>query len=468
MKSSREQFSVASAIAPDGPAETSGISETPIDAAAVAPVHALHVVAAGEYGGAEAQMLDLLQGLRADGVSVAVAVLFDAEFAQRAREAGIAVHVLQGGGLLRDYRALLDVARRVRPRILHTHGVRASVAGRLVGARLRTPVVTTVHSDLYFDYAAPLKRSVFMALERATRGLSARVIAVSRPLADILRGRGYPAHKLVVVENGLDIEAFDARLRAGKDAQSAAATRDAHAARAAADDAVVGADTVDADENRVVADDSAPQAGGVDLRRSLGLSEETLVVLCVARLHPVKLHGVLIRAIGEVAREMDGAHLALVGDGGERRALQALAMEAAPGHVHFLGARSDVPALLLQADVFALASRMEGLPISMLEAMAAQLPVVASRTGGLVDLVVDAGAGSAGDAAVREDATGFLCDPGSVEGLRAALDVLLHDAALRRKLGMAGRERLLARFTKDAMVRRTVDVYKSVSVTHMA
>ncbi len=465
MKSSRDQFLDASAIAPDGPAETSGISETPID---TAPVYALHVVAAGEYGGAEAQMLDLLQGLRAAGVSVAVAVLFDAEFAQRAREAGIGVHVLQGGGLLRDYRALFYVARRVRPEILHTHGVRASVTGRLVGARLRMPVVTTVHSDLYFDYAAPLKRRVFMALERATSGLSARVIAVSRPLAAILRGRGYPAHKLVVVENGLDIEAFDARLRAGMDVQSAAATRDAHVARAATDVAVVSADTVDANENRVVADDSAPQAGGADLRSALGLSEDALVVLCVARLHPVKLHGVLIQAIGEVVREMDGAHLVLVGDGGERQALQALAMEIAPGHVYFLGARSDVPALLLQADVFALASRMEGLPISVLEAMAAQLPVVASRTGGLVDLVVDAGAGPAEDAAVQEGATGFLCEPGSVEGLRAALGVLLRDADLRRKLGMAGRERLLARFAKDAMVRRTVDVYKSVSETHMA
>ena len=206
----------------------------------------------------------------------------------------------------------------------------------------------------------------------------------------------------------------------------------------------------------------------MDLRRSLGLSEDAQIVLCVARLHPVKLHGVLIRAIGELAGEMEGAHLALVGDGGERQPLQALAAEAAPGHVHFLGARTDVPALLLQADIFALASRMEGLPISVLEAMAAQLPVVASRTGGLVDLVVDAGAGSAGETAVRETATGILCEPGSVEGLRTALGVLLHDPDLRRKLGKAGRERLLARFTKDAMVRRTVDVYKSVSVTHMA
>ncbi len=387
-----------------------------------APFRVLHIVAAGEYGGAEAQVLDLLKGLGANGVPAAVAVLFDAEFAARARDAGVEVHVLPGGAPWRDFGALLRLVRQWRPDLLHTHGVRASVAGRLVGVRTGLRVVTTVHSDLYYDYAAPAKRALFMALELATQELSARVIAVSRPLAGVLRKRGYAERKLRVVENGIDVRAFEEKL--------SYATHD---------------------------------GSGANIRRELALPDGALVILCVARLHPVKLHDVLIRATGELGKTMDAVHLVLVGDGSERAALQALATQAAPGRVHFLGARADVPALLAQADVFALTSRMEGLPISVLEAMAARLPVVASRAGGLAELVADAGAVAADRTTVQDAPTGFLFEPGSTEGLRAALAILLRDAGLRRELGAAGRERLLARFTTERMVQGTMDVYRETA-----
>jgi glycosyltransferase involved in cell wall biosynthesis len=230
------------------------------------------------------------------------------------------------------------------------------------------------------------------------------VIAVSNPLRDTLAGRGYRPDRLVVIENGLDVDLVDSRLGSARER-------------------------------------------GSWLRREIGAPDESLLIICAARLHPVKRQDVLIEALGCLPEAAGRpVHLVLAGDGGERAALETLAARVAPGRVHVLGMRGDVPDLLAQADAFALASRMEGLPISVLEAMLAELPVVASRVGGLADAVADG-------------ETGLLVPSGDARALADALARVLGDAGLRRRMGEAGRRRVRERFSLAGMVERTAAVY---------
>ncbi|PWI56755.1 glycosyltransferase family 4 protein [Sulfoacidibacillus thermotolerans] len=377
----------------------------------------LHVVAAGEFGGAEAQILALIKGLqKKERVQVAVATYYEGRFTQAVREVGIATHVLQSRQPLSDVRALRELAQTLRPDLIHTHGVRASLAGRLTGSALRIPVVTTVHSDLFYDYAPP-KRALMMQLEARTRHLSRRVIAVSDALKAVLVRRGYKSGQLIVVRNALEIEEAHKKLEEAN-------------------------------------------LHPLDLRKHLHISEKTPLLLCVARLHPVKRHDFLLRAFAKAVFDLHvDAHLVIAGDGPERANLEALAQELgllcqetdtkqALSRVHFLGVRQDIYALLREVDAVALTSQMEGLPIAPLEAMFAGRPVIATRVGGLSEIIEE------GDAA-----TGLLIPFGHVDLLAQAIARLLRDRALCARLGENGKRRVLTHFTASQMVDRVQNVY---------
>jgi glycosyltransferase involved in cell wall biosynthesis len=146
----------------------------------------------------------------------------------------------------------------------------------------------------------------------------------------------------------------------------------------------------------------------------------------------------------------------IVGDGPERQeiesAVHALGLETA---VRLCGPRRDIPDLLARCDVFALSSRSEGGPISVLEAMAAGLPVVASDVGGVGEIVVD-------------QQTGLLVPPGDPDALAAALERLLADPALRHRLGAAGRERAAQRFSLGALRAAHLELYARELARHGA
>lgn len=161
----------------------------------------------------------------------------------------------------------------------------------------------------------------------------------------------------------------------------------------------------------------------IALRRELGIPDDALTVGVIARLTPVKDHATLLRAVARLAARVPRLHVVLVGDGPARGALEAQAAAAGLAHrVHFAGMRPNTPNLHGLFDVSALTSVTEAFPNSIVEAMAAGRPVVATRVGGNVD-------------AVREDATGFLVPVGDDAELAAALGRLLDDAALRSRLG---------------------------------
>jgi glycosyltransferase involved in cell wall biosynthesis len=167
----------------------------------------------------------------------------------------------------------------------------------------------------------------------------------------------------------------------------------------------------------------------------------------VARFSDLKDHALLLRAFSKVP---GAVRLKLVGDGDTLAA--AISLSKALGireRVEFKGSRADVPEILAQTDVFVLASKAETLPISILEAMPAGLPVIASDVGGVSEEVLNG-------------KTGLLVPPGSVEELSRALRRLLSDKVLRMMMGRAGRRRFEEMFLADTMIEHTQAAYRQV------
>jgi glycosyltransferase involved in cell wall biosynthesis len=188
----------------------------------------------------------------------------------------------------------------------------------------------------------------------------------------------------------------------------------------------------------------------LEARSQLGLPAGSFIVGIVARLTGLKGHDLLINVFARIVSKMPGAVLLIVGDGGGRPALrsqiQKLGLER---QVLLMGARNDVPAILAAMDVFCLPSESEGMPMTVLEAMAAGLPVVASNVGGIPEIV-------------QEGRTGLMVPPGASEELEAALLCLANAPTLAREMGREGRERLVRKFSLKQAIDSYEGLYKQV------
>ncbi|MBI4860241.1 MAG: glycosyltransferase [Candidatus Riflebacteria bacterium] len=176
-----------------------------------------------------------------------------------------------------------------------------------------------------------------------------------------------------------------------------------------------------------------------------------LKLICVARLDPIKAHEDLISVLPALGERFDGLALDLVGDGPMRGPLESqIRRLGLGGRVRVLGARDDVPALLQQAHVFVLSSRSEGMPGSVLEAMATGLPVVATRVGGTPEIVEDG-------------RSGLLVEPGDRSALQQAIETVLSSPERRRAMGEAGLARVHERFTREAFIRAHELLYEELA-----
>lgn len=193
-----------------------------------------------------------------------------------------------------------------------------------------------------------------------------------------------------------------------------------------------------------------PGPGRAAARRALGLDDGQPVVLAVGRFLAQKGHRYLVAAVPELLRRFPDVAVVLVGDGVLREQLVRQVTElGVADHVHLTGFRSDARMLLDAADVFALPSRQEAMPLAALEAMEAGRPVVATRVSGSAEVVVDG-------------ETGLLVPPGDSAALAHALGELLADPERGRRYGTAGRERFLAHYTSTRMAQQTLDVYEEL------
>ncbi len=332
-----------------------------------------------------------------------------------ARELGVEVVALSQLGReiapLRDTIATLRLARlirRERPHIVHTHTAKAGTVGRvaalLAGPRNRPIIVHTFHGHVLRGYFGPARTRAFGLLERWLARVSDALVAVSPQVRDDLVALGVaPARKFAVLRLGIELE------------------------------------------HRV-----ASQDGRTETRRLLGVPPERFVVGWIGRMTGVKRTDDVLLALKGVRERGVDACLCMVGDGPDReRAEQEAQRLGLARHCFFLGYQEDISPYYAAFDAFLLPSANEGTPVVAIEALAAGRPVVATRVGGVPDVV-------------RDGEDGYLVELGDVETLASRLATLAQDEDLRHAMGERGRSRVVARYAVDRLIDDADRLYRSL------
>lgn len=360
----------------------------------------IHVLSSFGLGGQERVALDLAIGQRAQGHRpVAVSLAPDGEGPLgdefRRREIEVAHLPKRAGFDARLWLELGGLFRRERTRVVHTHNPQPLIYAGPAARACRAALVHTKHG-----VNPDSDRRMWM--KRAAGLLADAFVAVSEPTAEVARQtRECRAGALHVIPNGIDLARF------GPD-----------------------------------------PAGRAAVRAELGIPAEAWVVGTVGRLWPEKDHPFFLRSVEPLLGEQ--FHVVIAGDGPEaQRTTELVRSLRVPTSVHLLGPRHDVPRVLAALDTFVLSSVREGLPLVIPEAMACDLPVVATSVGGIPQVVV-------------EGETGFLVASGDQAAMRDRISRLDRDRELAVNFGRAGRQRALDRFSSQRMVRDYLELYKKV------
>jgi sugar transferase (PEP-CTERM/EpsH1 system associated) len=352
----------------------------------------VHLVRALDVGGLERVVLDLVTH-RSEAVDARVLCLeHRGEIAQRFESAGVEVQVLSSGGSSAGRRiwSLTKTLRKLRPHVLHTHNAAPHLNGALAANLARVPVL--VHTKHGRNY--PKDRKLVLQNRIAAR-LSSKVVCVSHDAAEVARNiEKVSENRIAVIHNGINIGRF--RMN------------------------------------------PAP------------FKSLTCRAIHVARLNWVKDQATLLRAVRLVVDKLPGFELDVIGDGPARQEIVALQKELALEEcVRFHGAREDVADWLARADLFVLSSVSEGICLTLLEAMAAGLPIVATDVGGNRE-VVDNGN------------TGTLVPPSDPDAMAKAILTMCTSAPVAREMGRRGRERVESHFDVRMMVARYETMYREL------
>jgi len=331
-----------------------------------------------------------------------------------AADVATAVEELRGAGVrllalerstklsLRAFGPLWSLMRRGEVDVVHAHKFGSNVWGTLLGPAAGVPVVVA-HEHTWSYEGDPLRRLI-------DRELIARrsdaFIAVSREdLRRMIEVEGISPDDVIFVPNGIEARSSDR---------------------------------------------------GAEVRRALGVATDAPLVATVAGLRPQKALDVLIRAAGLLARRLPRLRVLIAGEGSERPGLESLIEELGlQGVVTLLGVRSDVPDLLAAVDVAVSTSRFEGSPLALMEYMAAAKPVVATRVGGVPDLIDDG-------------VHGLLVEPGDASAVAEAITRLLDDPGRAADMGRRGRERQAREFDLDVMARTLESLYERLYAEKVA
>ena len=309
---------------------------------------------------------------------------------------------------LRCLVSLFRLIRKAKPHIVHTHTSKAGILGRLAAWMARVPVIIhTPHGHVFYGHFGRSLSRIFLQMERMLGKITHHQIALTPEESnDYLRLRVSKPSNTSVIHSGVDVHRFikEAKQRARK-------------------------------------------------RKELGIPPDSLVVGYVGWLIPIKGVTYLVTAMTKVLEKHPKSLLVLVGKGDDKGEEEIKLKEQVEGagltdKVHFLGWRPDVDEIMGCFDIFVLPSLNEGMGRVLVEAMAAGLPIVASRVGGIPDLV-------------KDGKNGRLVPPGDATALEKAISSLLADKETRKRMGIAGK-RICRQYSTEAMVEQIDNLYRKL------
>jgi glycosyltransferase involved in cell wall biosynthesis len=357
----------------------------------------LHLIETSGPGGAEKMLVSLVENLDRSRYRSLVCLLRDGWLKSQLQRRGIEMMVIPQHRSL-DFPWLFRLARLLRDRsmhVMHAHEFAMNVYGSLLSKMTGIPIVATVHGKNYY-WVKWRRRLAYQFVARQSM-----MVAVSEDLKRFLTQRvAIHPDNIRIVHNGIDLHRY----------------------------------TVSDRYNTVC--------------KELGINGSQPVIGTVGNLYAVKGQAYLLRACAAVARAFPDFVLLVAGRGEQLGSLEEEARSLGiGGNVKFLGFREDVPSLLQAMDVFVLPSVSEGLPLSILEAMALRKPVVASNVGGIPEVV-------------KDGVTGYLVPPKDPEALAEKILLLLHHPQIAADLGKSGQKRVQGAFSLEQMIQEYQSLYE--------
>ncbi|MGZ4870560.1 MAG: glycosyltransferase family 4 protein [Candidatus Angelobacter sp.] len=363
-------------------------------------VKVLQLISSGGYYGAENMLLNLCASQEKAGCQNSLLLFYNVhapnvEFYERARRRGLSVRMVHCQGRA-DWRAVRQIEEYIQEDgidLLHAHGYKADLYGYVAARRSRKPVVATCHN--WVGGTAAL--GIYNHLDRMALKRFNALAAVSDAVAQRLLDSGVPARKIKTIANGIDVEPFER-------AQP------------------LPPPTFDRDK----------------------------VVGMVARLDLQKGFEYLLRAVRELCGVFRELKVVIVGEGPDRKAIEDMIRQyGLQSTVILAGKQSDMPGVYAATDIFVLPSLNEGLPMTILEAMAASKPVIATKVGAIPTLI-------------RNGETGLLVEARDTDGLRNAIARLLSDPDLCGRMGAEGHDWVSRNYTSEAMALKYRQMYEEV------
>jgi glycosyltransferase involved in cell wall biosynthesis len=358
----------------------------------------LHLVSSGGYYGKESVIINLCSALEKLGCATEVGAFLNShapndEVVVRAHRQRLVAQTFACRGQL-DFETVRTIQEHILAQqidLVHTHDYKADVYGYLAARRTRRPVFATCH----LWYSATIRHRIYSGFDRFILRFFDGVIGVSPPIASTLHKAWVPQRKVAVIANGID---FSPLLS--------------------------------------VEDSSSRREFGNDL--TIGI---------VGRLVHQKGHPFLFAAARGILEKFPGAKFVVIGEGPERKSLEALAQELGiAGSVYFVGFRDDMPSAYAGLDLVVMPSLDEGLPMALLEAMAAKRAVIASAVGAVPEVI-------------EHGQSGLLVQPGNVSDLQQAILSLLQDESLRNRIA-ENASKSVSRFSSELMARNYLDFYQ--------
>jgi glycosyltransferase involved in cell wall biosynthesis len=361
----------------------------------------LHLISSGGFYGAESMLITLLESLRQTGCRCVLGVFrntqkMNLEVAERAAAAGVEVELIPCTGRL-DWgavRCIREILGRYGVDLLHTHGYKADLYGFLAARASDVPVMATCHNWTKDTRTV----QAYSLLDRFVLRRFRAVTAVSSTVAELLIEAGISLDRIRVIHNGIGTEKC-----------------------------------------------CSPQEMPEILANGHGP-----VIGMVGRLVPQKGFLDVLACGPEILSFKPDTRFVITGEGPQRAELEQAACNAGISHsVVFTGARADIQCFYAAMDIFVLPSLNEGMPMTVLEAMAAGKPVVASRVGAVPQIVCDG-------------ESGILVQPGNRRELKDALVGLLKAPARAIQMGERGRKRVIQEYSSSAMARQYASLYSSL------